>query len=174
MLLLKRHLVLLVRQGLKRQTLRLWTRALVRVGQLSYTPGLGRMKILAVDLLPALDSLTEEDARADGFKSLRELRAELRKIYGPASKPAVKIRQLFRIKFEWPVDAAGEKLVLPAPIEPAPEGGRVRKSVLRKSTLHGPASRIAPARPKSRRRTAMTATQRRKLRDFILHNAPGG
>jgi hypothetical protein len=127
MLLLKRHLVLLVRQGLKRQTIRFWTRPAVRAGQVSYTPGLGRMKILAVDVVPSLDALTEEDAVADGFASLKELRAELRNIYGPLAKPAG--RTLFRIKFEWPIDPAGEQLVLPAPqarpaAEPPPRSPR--------------------------------------------------
>jgi hypothetical protein len=183
MLLLKRHLVQLVREGRKRQTVRLWTRAAVRAGQISFTPGLGRMKILAVDVLPSLDALTEEDARADGFETLRDLRAEIRKIYGPLGKGGVKGRTLFRIKFEWPIDAAGEELVIapasgPAPA-PAPvvasKSGRVSKVAAHRSASHPGTSRVAaPAGVGSRRAAAMSAVQRKKLRDFIIQNGPGG
>src|SRR3954465_14621531 len=117
MLLLKRHLVDLVRRGKKRQTIRLWTKPLLRTGQISYTPGLGKMKITAIDQLPSLRHLTEADARADGFNSLKELLAEIYRIYGK-SIPAN--RNIYRIQFEWPIDPAGEKLVTHAP-PPAPK-----------------------------------------------------
>ena len=65
MLLLKRHLVALVRAGKKRQTIRLWSRPLLRTGQISFTPGLGKMLITAVDQLESLKDLTEADALAD-------------------------------------------------------------------------------------------------------------
>src|SRR5205823_3134673 len=82
MLLLKKHLVALVRAGKKRQTIRLWTKANLRPGQISYTPGLGKMKITAVDQLHSLQELTHADAIADGFDSLPQLLAEIRRIYG--------------------------------------------------------------------------------------------
>lgn len=175
MLLLKRHLVQLVREGRKRQTIRLWSRAAVRAGQISYTPGLGRMRIAAVDILPSLAALTEEDARADGFGSLGELRAEIRKIYGPLGEGGVKGRTLFRIKFEWPIDAAGEKLVIG--VVAGVEGQRRGDS---KAGVHGSSSRSGSSRVAaapaavSRRATAMSAAQRKKLRDFVVENGPGG
>src|SRR3954462_8724112 len=101
MLLLKKHLVALVRAGKKRQTIRLWTRANLRAGQISYTPGLGKMKITAIDQLASLSDLTEADAKADGFDSLGELLAEIRRIYG---KSIPKDRKVFRIKFDWPAE----------------------------------------------------------------------
>ena len=51
MLLLKRHLIDLVRAGKKRQTIRLWKSRRLRPGQISFTPGLGKMRITAVDTL---------------------------------------------------------------------------------------------------------------------------
>jgi hypothetical protein len=149
MLLLKRHLVDLVRTGKKRQTIRLWSRAMLHAGQISYTPGLGRMKITGVDILPTLAALTEADARADGFDSLAALLDEIRRIYGDAPQG----RTIFRIQFDWPIDEAGRKLAI-APAAVARKNGSVRST--------------RPAPPKS----SMTVAQRGKLRAFILAHAP--
>ncbi len=110
MMLLKKHLVELVRRGRKRQTIRLWTRAMVCAGGVSYTPGLGRMRITAVDELAGLGALTRADAVADGFGSLRELLGEIERIYGGEGVPAG--RRVYRVRFEWPIDEAGERLVM--------------------------------------------------------------
>ena len=99
MLLLKRHLIALVRAGKKRQTIRFWSRPRVRVGQLAYTPGLGRLRIDTVDTLPSLAALTAADARADGFPTRKALLAEITRIYGPAVAPG---KTLYRIGFTWP------------------------------------------------------------------------
>jgi len=101
MLLFKRHLVELVRQGKKRQTIRLWTKSMLKPGQISYTPGLGKMLITQVDELPSLKALTEADARADGFANLQGLLAEIHKIYG---REIPKNRLILRIAFQWPVE----------------------------------------------------------------------
>ncbi|HVX83697.1 MAG TPA: ASCH domain-containing protein [Phycisphaerae bacterium] len=163
MLLLKRHLVTLVREGKKRQTIRLWTRPLLRPGQISYTPGLGRMLITAVDILPSLEALTEADARADGFASLRELRGEITRIYGPR----VKGRTIYRIRFDWPIDAAGAALVLESAAASATASRpAARSSRIQKIPSHSAASR------KPRRQTRMTPVQRQTLRRFILENVP--
>jgi hypothetical protein len=154
MLLLKRHLVDLVRAGKKRQTIRLWSRAMLSAGQISYTPGLGRMKITAVDVLPSLGALTEADARADGFDSLAALLDEIRRIYG--DKPLG--RTIFRIKFEWPIDEAGKKLVL-APASSADPAKRMQ-------------SRVSEAAPSRSMKSSMTPAQRRALRTFVLAHAP--
>jgi len=115
MLLFKRHLVELVRRGQKRQTIRLWSRPLLRKGQISYTPGLGKMKITAVDKLASLNALTESDAVADGFPTLRALFAEIHKIYG---KPLPNDRHFYRVRFSWPIDAAGKTLIIKKPEAP--------------------------------------------------------
>ena len=99
MLLLKKHLVELVRSGKKRQTIRYWTRPIVSPGQISFTPGLGKMKILSVEELTGYQELTLEDALADGFTSLPELLAELKRNY-PQIPPG---KRLYRVVFQWPV-----------------------------------------------------------------------
>jgi hypothetical protein len=149
MLLFKKYLVQLVRSGKKRQTIRLWTSPRLRAGQISYTPGLGRMKITAVDILPSLAALTEADARDDGFESLAGLLAEIRAIYG--ERPAG--RTIYRIRFEWPIDEAGEKLVLAAP-------DKVAKP---------PATTTAVPRTTT---PGMTSSQRQTLRSFIVKQDP--
>ena len=179
MLLLKRHLVELVRRGKKRQTIRLWSKPLLRVGQISYTPGLGKMKITAIDQLPTLSALTEADARADGFDSLAALKTEIKKIYGPDVSRILKTahapRRIYRIKFDWPIDDAGRKLILaePPPTKPAP---RVSNSVIKPiarplpaTTSRAPASRPMTAR---RRSTGMTAKQRELLRAYVVAKHP--
>ena len=107
MLLLKKHFVDLVREGKKRQTLRFWTRPIVSEGQVSYTPGLGKMLIKRIDLIRDISELTQTDAQADGFRDLPELLAELHRIY-PVIPPAGK--KLYRIIFEWPVPDSHAKL----------------------------------------------------------------
>jgi hypothetical protein len=150
MLLLKRHLVELVRSGKKRQTIRLWSSARVRAGQISYTPGLGRMKITAVDVLASLGALTEADAVADGFESLRGLLEEIRKIYG--ERPAG--RTIYRIKFDWPIDEAGKKLV----VEAVPAEKKMPRASARSVRVSS--------------KTSMTIAQRRALQTFVLAHAP--
>ena len=117
-LLLKKHLVDLVREGKKRQTLRFWTRPIVSEGQVSYTPGLGRMLIKRIDLIRDISELTQTDAQADGFRDLPELLAELHRIY-PVIPPAGK--KLYRIIFEWPVPDNHVKL--PKSTGPRRRGG---------------------------------------------------
>ncbi|HUO08553.1 MAG TPA: ASCH domain-containing protein [Phycisphaerae bacterium] len=160
MLLLKRHLVELVRRGKKRQTIRLWSRPVVRVGQISYTPGLGRMKITAVDQLANLNALTEADAQADGFDTLAALKAEIRKIYGGASQ--IGGRAIFRIKFEWPIDEAGRKLVMESK-------GRGGESANGRKPCPSPARPLAVSPARGR---GMSRAQREMLRDFVVAKRP--
>jgi hypothetical protein len=177
MLLLKRHLVELVRRGEKRQTIRLWTRPLLRAGQISYTPGLGKMKITAIDKLPGLAALTPADAQADGFPTLAALLAEIRKIYGP-TPPAN--RHVYRIRFSWPIDAAGKTLILPHVLLPrASEKTRIDKtrtvqnhSIIAKHK--SPPAALPPALPRASKSSAsrMTPLQRESLRTFILQRKP--
>ncbi|MGC8623696.1 MAG: ASCH domain-containing protein [Phycisphaerae bacterium] len=118
MLLLKKHLVALVRAGKKRQTIRYWTRPIVFPGQISFTPGLGKMKILRVEELPGYQALTLDDALADGFTSLAELLAELQRNY-PQVPPG---KRLYRVVFQWPVALSEIK----APAVVLAEGAAVR------------------------------------------------
>jgi hypothetical protein len=142
MLLLKRHLLDLVRSGAKRQTIRFWSRPMVRAGQLAFTPGLGRVRILSVERLASLRALTARDARADGFPTRRRLLAEIRAIYGPAIPPG---RFIYRVRFAWPAEPASD----PARASPAPRRQRSAPALRRASSL-----------------------KKRILRDFLVAAAP--
>jgi hypothetical protein len=112
MLLLKKHLVALVKAGVKRQTIRFWDRPRVRVGQRAYVPGLGRVAITAVEAVASVGRLTAADARADGFPTRAALLGELRALYGPGGPAG---RTIYRVKFRWPADG---------PAAAGPAGGR--------------------------------------------------
>ncbi len=190
MLLLKKHLVKLVRDGKKRQTLRFWTRPIVSVGQVSFTPGLGRMLITGVDVIDDMSELTDADALADGFNNLAELIAELRRIY-PSIPP--KGKKLYRIAFQWPI---GEKPASAAPVAKTPESahGKVKRPRRAQSQpgqsahLHSgideapkpDCAKTLPSRSNLRRRSAQlpssapssrspTAREMKQLRDWILN-----
>jgi hypothetical protein len=64
-------------------------------GQRSYIPGVGYIRIEAVDHVP-LDQLTDEDARLDGFPTADALRAEIDAIY---SQYPDRGQRPFRIRF---------------------------------------------------------------------------
>lgn len=145
MLLLKKHLVKLVREGKKRQTLRFWTRPIVSEGQISYTPGLGRMLIKRIDLISDISELTDMDAREDGFRDLSELLAELQRIY-PTIPPAGK--RLYRIIFEWPVPESPEG----APSTRRRSGGHIKDAEARRRSRKRPFVSAKPAGRQPRRR----------------------
>ncbi len=128
MLLLKKHLVELVRQGRKRQTIRFWSRPIVFAGQISYTPGLGKMKILSVEVVDGYAGLTEADAIADGFANRAELLAELERTYGPPPEG----KTLYRVRFDWPVDDgddATKKTTKPTAAATGPAARAPRKAL---------------------------------------------
>jgi hypothetical protein len=81
MLLFKKKFLDAIRAGEKTQTIRLWKRRIMRGGQRSYIPGIGAIRILAVEQV-AVDELTDADAVPDGFADAESLKAELRDIYG--------------------------------------------------------------------------------------------
>ncbi len=66
--------------GGKTQTIRLWKHCRMRAGQSSYIPGVGRIRVLAVEEVN-LDELTDADARPDGFETADALRAEIARLY---------------------------------------------------------------------------------------------
>jgi len=80
MLLFKKKFLAAIREGRKTQTIRLWKCRRMRPGQRSYIPGAGYIRILAVNEV-ALDALTDDDARPDGFETAGQLRAEITALY---------------------------------------------------------------------------------------------
>ncbi|GAB6164151.1 hypothetical protein JCM19992_01510 [Thermostilla marina] len=93
MLLFKKRFLELIRQGKKTQTIRLWKHCRMRAGQRSYIPGIGYIRIDAVDPISPTE-LTEEDARRDGFESLAALRDELERLYSSDDG-----KSMFRVRF---------------------------------------------------------------------------
>ena len=172
MLLLKKHLVELVRAGKKRQTIRLWDRPHVRVGQISYTPGLGQLKITGIDELPHLDALTDADAIADGFASLPELLREIHHAY-PVIPPG---KRLFRVTFQWPLPA-GAPVASPATTNaiPTPNPAGSGRSVAKHgpTSTRGPGPSSAPpaqttARSDGASGSPATASQRHAVKSWVL------
>lgn len=80
MLLFKKKFLAAIRSGEKTQTIRLWKHRRMRASQRSYIPGVGYIRITAVDPIE-LDSLTDADARPDGFPTARLLREEIERLY---------------------------------------------------------------------------------------------
>jgi hypothetical protein len=80
MLLFKKRFLPAIREGAKTQTIRMWKYARMRAGQRSYTPGVGYIRITAVEPV-RLEDLTDEDARRDGFATATALRDELAQLY---------------------------------------------------------------------------------------------
>jgi hypothetical protein len=171
MLLLKKHLVELVRAGKKRQTIRYWTRPIVHAGQISFTPGLGKMKILRVDELAGYQSLTLNDANDDGFDTLDELLAELKRNY-PQVPPG---KRLYRVVFQWPLEAPAQQTAAPSPIVPAknslpeiakPERKRTTRTA--KAAMDG----NSPVAESSDPAGCMSVSQRQTLRQWVIAQKP--
>ena len=95
MLLFKKKFLAAIRSGEKTQTIRLWKHRMMRAGQRSYTPGVGYLRITAVDEVE-IDQLTDADAVPDGFPSADALRNELRLIYADRLEKGYKA---FRVAF---------------------------------------------------------------------------
>ena len=96
MLLFKKKFLEAIRRSEKTQTIRLWKHRRMRDGQRSYIPGVGAIQITAVDAL-ALETLTKEDARRDGFDTAAALRQEIDAIYEQA--PPGEERTAYRVQF---------------------------------------------------------------------------
>lgn len=96
MLLFKKKFLPAIRQGVKTQTIRLWKWRRMRTGQRSYIPGVGYIRITAVDEV-CLEQLTDADARPDGFETAEQLRAEIAQLY---SQQLADGYQAYRICFE--------------------------------------------------------------------------
>jgi len=97
MLLFKKKFLDAIRRGEKTQTIRLWKYRRFRAGQRSYIPGVGYIRVEAVDEV-ALDELSESDARPDGFADVRALRDELARLYAEHATEGLKAYRLrFRV-----------------------------------------------------------------------------
>ncbi len=95
MLLFKKRFLAAIRAGSKTQTVRLWQHCRMKAGQRSYIPGVGYIRVLAVDAVQ-LNELTEADAVADGFASAQLLRDEIEALY-PQELAAG--HQAYRVRF---------------------------------------------------------------------------
>jgi hypothetical protein len=118
MLLFKKKFLDAIRRGEKTQTVRLWTRPRMSAGQRSYIPGVGYIRIEAVDHVP-LDELTDADARLDGFPTAEALRAEIDAIY---SQYPDRGQRPFRIRFILTPDE--KKKSRPADARPKPTSAK--------------------------------------------------
>lgn len=96
MLLFKKKFLPAIRRGEKTQTIRFWKHRRMKSGQRSYIPGVGPVRIRAVDEV-RLEDLTDEDALPDGFADAGQLRAELGELYGPQLDAGY---QAYRVVFE--------------------------------------------------------------------------
>ena len=86
-----------IREGRKRTTIRRWkaNRPAVRAGQRVYSPGLGWLSIETVETVD-LDSLGDDDARADGFETVIALRDVLAALYPDQTADG---KRWFRVSF---------------------------------------------------------------------------
>lgn len=96
MLLFKKKFLDAIRGGTKTQTIRLWKHRRMRAGQRSYIPGVGPIRITAVEQVD-VDGLTDADAVPDGFATARALQSELRSIYGQQLASG---HQAYRVVFQ--------------------------------------------------------------------------
>jgi hypothetical protein len=96
MLLFKRKFLDDIRRGAKTQTIRLWKHRMMRSGQRSYIPGVGPIKITAVEQVE-INALTDADAIPDGFPTAAALQQELRTIYGEQLESG---HQAYRVMFQ--------------------------------------------------------------------------
>jgi hypothetical protein len=96
MLLFKKKFLEAIRTGRKTQTIRLWKHRRMKAGQRSYIPGAGYIRVTAVDEV-AVESLTDEDARLDGFETAGQLQAEIAQLY---PKQLADGQKAYRVMFE--------------------------------------------------------------------------
>jgi hypothetical protein len=95
MLLFKKKFLDAIRSGEKSQTIRLWQYRRMKIGQHSYIPGVGYIRVASVDAVQ-LAELTENDALRDGFASADLLRREIAELYPEKLAAGY---QAYRIRF---------------------------------------------------------------------------
>lgn len=103
MLLFKKCFYEAIRSGRKTTTLRYWKSPRVRPGSVHAVPHLGRLSIESVDPVDP-ESLSDADARDDGFDSAQALRDALSDMYPPEKRVG---RTLYRVRFAF-IPASGQ------------------------------------------------------------------
>ena len=117
----KKPLQVAIREGRKRTTIRRWPAARpgLRAGQRVFSPGLGWLNIDAVEPVE-IDTLGDDDARADGFETSAGLRRVLLELYPDHTGDG---KAWFRVRFS--VDALRPVSRRPAP-RPEQDGAQRR------------------------------------------------
>jgi hypothetical protein len=115
MLLFKKKFLEAIRRGEKTQTIRLWSHPRMRVGQRSYIPGAGYIRIESVEPVE-LAALSDADAIPDGFATADALRAELASIY---AKELEQNKRLFRVCFRLTPEETKRPQLRAKPLLPA-------------------------------------------------------
>jgi uncharacterized protein YqfB (UPF0267 family) len=91
----KKPFQILIREGRKTTTLRRWPSCRLVAGDRVYAPGVGWLQIRGIDEV-SWESLTDADARADGFASMKELTEAIRELYPNQDGDG---RRWYRIRF---------------------------------------------------------------------------
>ena len=94
-----------IRAGTKRTTLRRWDRPRAKAGDRAFAPGVGWLRVTAVDVIE-LDDLGEADAIADGFESRVAMREALDAIYPDHATDG---KQWYRVAFAWDGEATPKR-----------------------------------------------------------------
>ncbi|MCE5267262.1 MAG: ASCH domain-containing protein [Planctomycetaceae bacterium] len=108
MLLFKKKFLPAIRAGEKTQTIRLWPYRRMRAGQRSYIPGVGYIRVTAVDQVD-LDQLTDADAVPDGFPTADQLKAEIAELYAKQLAAGYRSYRIAFVREEGAVKTATEK-----------------------------------------------------------------
>ena len=118
----KKPLQVAIREGRKRTTIRRWPAARpgLRAGQRVFSPGLGWLNIDAVEPVE-IETLGDDDARADGFDTSAGLRRVLLELYPDHSADG---KAWFRVRFS--VEALRPAAGRPA-ARPADQDGAQRR-----------------------------------------------
>jgi hypothetical protein len=94
-ILFKKQFLDAIRRGEKTTTLRRWKTCRIKAGARARAPGIGWLNILSCEKIDLKD-LTEADAIADGFASLKDLLKTLAQIYPNCASDG---RHWFRVVF---------------------------------------------------------------------------
>ena len=85
-----------IRAGRKRTTVRRWDRPRVSAGSRAYAPGLGWLSVERVDEIADLRRLSEADAVADGFETVKDMIEALVSLYPDHASDG---KRWFRVAF---------------------------------------------------------------------------
>jgi hypothetical protein len=137
MLLFKKKFLEAIRQGEKTQTIRLWKYCRMRAGQRSYIPGVGYIRVEAVDPV-RLEELNDCDAQPDGFATAELLRREIALLYGDVQAEGIgAYRIVFRVLDAAEQAACRDERKQRRAAEPRPKRGVNKRA-------EGPASESDP------------------------------